>query len=453
MKRVWILAPLAALALTVTACDDDDDPAQAALQVLHASPDAPTVNIRVDGEPVLEDVDYKTGSGYLRLDRGSYDIQVEANIPGGNAVVIDLPATQLESNTDYSVLAVGKVSGGSLAPLIISSVRSSVPSGQVRARVVHAAPDAPQVDVYVTAPGADLTSAAPIGSFSFTEVLGPVEVAGGDYQVRVTPAGNQGAVVFDSGTVTLAAGSDLLIAAVANTGAGPAPISLVVLDGEGSVEVLDVATPADVRVVHASPDAPAVDVVVDDDFMMPVITGLTYTNAAPAANGYLSVPAGDYNFKVTATGNPGVVAIDFDAALAAGAQYSVLATGLLAGAPAIAELVLTDDNRAVATESKVRLVHGSPAAGAVDIYVTAPGADITQLAPAFAAVPFRAETGYVSLAPGAYEVSLTPAGDNSIVALSAPVTVSAGGVYTAVAIDAAGGGAPLGLILLDDFVP
>ena len=39
---------------------------------------------------------------------------------------------------------------------------------------------------------------------------------------------------------------------------------------------------------------------------------------------------------------------------------------------------------------KVRLVHGAPNVGQVDIYVTAPGADINTATPALTAVPFKA---------------------------------------------------------------
>lgn len=454
MKRTPVLVCLALFAVALAGCSDDDDsPARAALRVLHASPDAPAVNILVNGDAVIEGLDYRSGSGFLNVNPGSYDLAVEAIIPGGNAVVIDVSDVALASNTDYTVIAIGTVAGASLEPLVISNMRSRVPGGQLRAQVVHAAPNAPAVDVYVTAPGVGLGGQSPLGSFAFGEELGPVTVPSGSYQVRVTPAGDPGSVVFDSGTLSLAAGADLLLAAVQNTGPGSSPIALVVVDGSGSSVILDVATPADVRVVHASPDAPAVDVVVNDDFMMPVIEDLSYAAAAPSAGSYLGVPAGSYNFKVTAAGNPGVIAIVFDAALAAGTRSTVLAVGLLSGTPAIAELVLADDSRRVATEAKVRLVHGSPAAGPVDIYVTAPGADITATSPAFANVPFRAETGFVSLPPGSYDVALTPAGNNAIVALSVSITVDAGGVYTAVARDAPGGGGPVGLILLDDFVP
>lgn len=454
MKAQWVLAPVLAALMFTAGCDDEDDdsfvPPQFSLRVLHASPDAPKVNILVDGNTVLENLDYKTGSGFLALDQGSYDLAVEAITPSGNATVIDLADTALEGDTEYSVLAVGEVAAGSLQALLIANPQSAIGAGNFRAQVVHGAPDAPAVDVYVTAPGADLTAEVPLGTFSFKEELGPVEAPAGDYQIRVTLAGDPATVVFDSGTVTLDAGMDLLLVAVDNTAAGSAPISLVALDAEGSSELLDVGSPAEIRVIHASPDAPAVDVIANDNFASPTVAGLAYPDVAPAPDAYLGVPHDTYNLKVAAAGTTTVV-LDFDATLAAGARYTVLATDLLAN---ITELVLTDDNRRLATEAKVRLIHGSPAAGPVDIYVTAAGdTDLTDNEPAFAAVTFQASTGYVSLAAGDYRIALTPAGDVSTIALDVTVSVAAGGVYTAVARDAVGGGAPLGLILLDDFAP
>jgi hypothetical protein len=302
------------------------------------------------------------------------------------------------------------------------------------------------VDVFVTAPGALLEQENPLGSFVFGEDLGPVEVPAGDYRIRVTAAGDLAAVVFDSGSLTLPGGADLLLVAVANTGPGDSPISLVAADAEGSFEILDAETPAELRAVHASPDAPAVDVVVNDDFANPVLTDVPF----PLVSDYLAVPAGTYNIKVTPTGNPGVIVIDADISVAAGEQYSVYASDVLAS---IAPYVLKDDNRPIATEAKVRIVHLAPGAGLVDIYVTSPGADLSTLSPTFPAVDFKDETGYTRLAGGEYDVTVTAAGTKD--AAIGPVTVmlSDGGVYTAAARDAAGGGAPFGLILLDDFAP
>jgi hypothetical protein len=433
---------LLAGALVLGGCGSDSNP-QTSLRVIHASPDAPQVNVLVDGDAVLTEVDYKQGSGFERLDRGTYDIAVEAITPGGDVTVIDVSAASLASDREYSVLAIGKVAGSTLRPLIIDNPRAMVPAGQVRAQVVHAAPDAPPVSVYVTAPVADLAAATPLGSFSFGETLGPVEVPAGDYRIRITLAGNPAAVVYDSGSVPLAARADLLIAAVANSATGPAPVALLVNDGTDQVELLDVATTADVRAAHLSPDAPAVDVIVNDNLASPLFDAVTY----PSITAYASVPPATYNLKVVDDATQGLTVIDADQALEKGQAYSVLAVGALAN---IEPLVLTDDRRSIATEARVRIVHASPTAGNVDIYVAAPGTDVNLISPTFANVAFKANTGYVGLNGATYEVSVTPTGLKAPIAIFATLAIANGDIFTVIARDAPGGGVPLGLVVQDE---
>jgi len=451
LRKLFLAAALLALA----GCSDSNDsrpieapppppppPATFKVQALHASPDAPRVNLSI-GSSTVSDVDYKVGTAALKFDVGTYAVKVEGIVPGGTATVIGPVDLTFAADKLYSILAVGDVAN--IKALVLEQPDTQVPAGAVRLRLVHAAPMAPQVDVYLTAPGADLAASAPVGTFAFGEDLGPVEVPAGDYQARVTLAGVASTVVYDTGKITLAGGSNLLLAAVENTATGGAPISLVVQDGSGASEIFDSATPADLRVVHASPDAPAVDVVVNDDFANPLVPGLAFPGATP----FVSVPPATYNVKVTDAATQSVVPIDADLDLEAGVRYTVLAVGNLA---ALEPLIATDDPRPVATEAKVRIIHASPTAQSVDIYVTAPGADINALAPTLAAVPFKANTGFLPLAAGNYDVTVTPAGTKNAAIGPAPISVVNGGVYTAIARDAAGGGAPLGLILLDDFL-
>ena len=259
----------------------------------------------------------------------------------------------------------------------------------------------------------------------------------------MTAAGDPSAVVFDSGTVTLSDGDDLTVTAVPNISGGSAAISLVALNGVGSLEILDVDTPTSLQVIHASPDAPAVDVVVDGGVLVPSL-------AFPTATGFVETPAGTYTVAVTVAGNPGAVAIGpVDLDLAAGARYSVLAVGELA---AIEPLILTDDPRRVATNAKVRIVHASPSAMDVDIYVTAVGADINAETPTLENIAFKDNTGYLALPAGDYDVTVTPTGTKTAAIGPATISVSDGGIYTAIARDPLPGAAELGLIVSDDFV-
>jgi hypothetical protein len=441
-----------ASALFVAACSSDNDtpeqtpPAPPAptskIQVLHGSPDAPTVDVLADGSVLLSEVDYKTSSPVLTLDAGTYSIAIEGILPGGNATVIGPVDLTFDADTVYTIAAVNDVA--SIEPVVISRPDTAVSAGSARLFVLHGAVAAPEVDVYVTAPNADLTASAPVGTFEFKGTIGPAEVAAGDYQIRVTAAGDPTAVVYDSGTITLADGADLTLTALPNTGGGAAPIGLVAKSETGAVEIRDLGTPTSLQVVHASPDAPSVDVLVDGSVLVP---NLSFPEATP----FVEVDPATYTVEVTVAGNPGAIAIGpVDLDLEAGTRYSVLAVDELAN---IEALILTDDPRRVATNAKVRVIHGAPNAPAVDVYVTAVGADISAATPVASNVFFKDNTGYLNVPAGDYDVTVTLTGTTTAAIGPATISVENSGIYTAIARDPLPGAMDFGLILTDDFAP
>ena len=198
---------------------------------------------------------------------------------------------------------------------------------------------------------------------------------------------------------------------------------------------------ARVRVLHASPDAPAVDVLVDGNV---ALTNVPFA----ASSSYLSVPAGAHNFKVRATADPSVVVIDVTPTLAAGTDYTVIARNRLSS---IEPWLLTDNNAApMSGQIKLRVVHAAPGAPTVDVYVTAPGAALATAMPTLAGVPYAAASDYLAGPAGAYRVRVCPAGTTTVAIDSGPLTLASGQIRTAVAIDAPGGGAPFGAVVLTD---
>lgn len=432
--------------------DDDNDSdnsaqATAKLQVIHASPDAPAVNVYADGSLLLEDFDYAVASPRLTISAGVLNVDVQGILPDGTTPSVIGPVDlTLEQDTDYTVIAVNSVAN--IEPLVVTREASELSTGNFRAQVVHAAPDAPMVDVYVTTPGTDLSTEAPLGTIEFKGDLGPVDVAAGEYQIRITAAGDSDAVVFDSGTLALTSGLNLTIAAIANTGPGSAPVQLLVATADGSFVVRDANSPADLRVIHASPDAPAVDIRVNNNVVL--VSNLAYAENSD----FVSVTPDTYNVKVVPTGETEPAVINADLTLEQGMYYSVLAVDLL---DSIDALVLTEDRRSVATEAKLQVVHASPAAGTVDVYVTGEGADISELDPAINSFEFKATSnGFISLPEGVYDVTVTPTGSKDAAIGPATIELTAGGVYTIIArdaqrMDANDSGLPLNVILLDDF--
>jgi hypothetical protein len=193
---------------------------------------------------------------------------------------------------------------------------------------------------------------------------------------------------------------------------------------------------ARVRVVHASPNAPAVDVWVND--------GKAFTNAPfKGITDYATLNIGTYNVKVVPTGATEPVVIGADLTLEA-KDYTVVAVGLLEN---IEPLVLVDNNSAPASgKAHVRFVHASPNAPAVDIAVKG-GQTL------FSNIAFKGVGGYLPVDAGTYNLEVRLAGTNTV-ALDVPgVALNDGTVYTIFAMGLAGGEPALAAVPSIDAMP
>ncbi len=403
----------------VTATEIVDCAATPTIRALHASPDAPAVNIWVNGNPALTGVDYAMGSGFVPVIEEN-NIQVEAIIPGGNAVVIDADVA-LDYSTETTVIATRSLAGngGVPFPLVITNPSDErITQGYFRAQVVHASPSAPPVDVFVTTPGADLGGSAPVnGADTPLEFEGytleRIEVPADTYQIRITPDNDTDTIFFDSGPLPLPAGADLMIVAVENTGPGATPVQLVVLNGATASMLYDTNTPASVVAAHLSPDAPAVDLLADvtatpEDEALALVENVSFLEFCD-----ISVPApGEYVINV-AVNEGGAIAYSFDPlSFEKGDEALAIVSGFaLGGDPVITDITLPGNTRSVLTETKLRITHSSPITPAVDLKIVERGAgfggDPVYLAEG---VTFGADTTQLSVPVGNYDAYVALAG-------------------------------------------
>lgn len=453
MRKYSLLAALAPVMLSACYGGNHDYnyngfPGPAAnLQVLNASPDAPALTVLVDGQQWFGNLHYGEGTGELPIPAGSHTLSVQAQTPTGLVTVIAPTALNLQQNNDYVVAAEGAYA--SIGAEVFPHVLSTVAANATRIQFLNAAPAQAAIAVYLTVPGADLSAATPLGSGSvaYQAATGPTDVPSGQYEVRVTPAGAITPVLFDSGTISLVGGTDLVISALQNVGPGTAPIVLGVVDSSGDVSKLfDVSTPANVRVVNTSPDAPPLSVIANGNTASPVASGLAFEGFTP----YIGQTPGLFTFTLAPSSNAAQAVASLQLEMDAGSEQTIYALGSYASM--VAESTW-DDRRRIATGAKLRIIQASPGAGAVDIYMTTPGTGIASAPPVYTGLPFIGDTGFQQFASGSFDLTVTTAGTQTILAGPTTLSVSNAGIYTVVVRDAPGGGAPYGFIPMDDFAP
>jgi hypothetical protein len=167
------------------------------VRVIHASPDAPAVDIWVNGEVAISDLAFGEATDWIALPADSYDVAVAP--AGADAADAVLEATlDLEAGVNYNVAAIGFLAD--ISATIFTTDTADLAEGQARVQVVHLSPDTPGVDVAV-AGGPVL-----IENLEFPDASGALDVDAGSYDLEVRPAGTED-VALDLPGVELAAGT------------------------------------------------------------------------------------------------------------------------------------------------------------------------------------------------------------------------------------------------------
>lgn len=147
MQRFRILAAVVALAGAALTAHSVHGAGMASVRVAHASPNAPAVDVYVDGTKAFAGVTFPQITAYAHIPSGSHHIQVfpAGASPTGRGV-IDATVT-LASGKIYTVAAAGVLK--SIAPIVLLDRNATPSRGKARVRFVHLSPDAPKVDLGV----------------------------------------------------------------------------------------------------------------------------------------------------------------------------------------------------------------------------------------------------------------------------------------------------------------
>ncbi len=184
-------------------------------------------------------------------------------------------------------------------------------------------------------------------------------------------------------------------------------------------------------VVHAAPMGPTADVYMES-------AGTDLLNATPI--GTLSfqqdlpvrtLPAGNYEVTLTEPGNPANVLFKSnDVTYPSGASFAMVLTDGANAELSALNLVVTSSTPLVLNDTEaltaVRVINGAADGLARDVYIND---DLT--APLVSAIGVGAASAFIPFTPGATKITITPAGNPSVIELEQTVSLGPGAVYNA----------------------
>lgn len=201
LRKMFFILLTFVSAISLAACSDDENTtaptptSKANVLVVHASPDAPGVDLLVDNTVAGTNLTFPNNTGYLQVNAGTRNVKV--NVSGTSTTVIQADLNLME-NKFYSVFAVNQVSA--IEPLVLEDNLTNPASGKAHVRFIHLSPDAPAVNITLTDGTIVFGNVAFKGSVDFT----PLDA--GTYNLQVRDAATNSTVVLDLPNITLQAG-------------------------------------------------------------------------------------------------------------------------------------------------------------------------------------------------------------------------------------------------------
>lgn len=400
-----LTAPLL-LCVALAGCDDLSDSLgpQGEFDTLHAVPDLQTTTffIRDRNRGVI---DYFGTSFRELVGVDTYPLRYEVRVPNETQPQVFLQETvNVEAQREYTYVLTGTAAAVEFTTWE-RGARVFTDDSILATQYGHAALGFGPLDFYLEAPGANLPGANPQASLAYREYVSDIDVPPGDYVLTITSQGQVGDVLFESGTFTLTARTNVQFAVLWGANIGTSDLIVRVTGDPFLAGLQDVNSLPAARGAHAVFGTDPVDFVIDDEFAMPLLSDVAYEEVTGYAEAGVTGP--EIPLDITPAGNPGVSLVEDLITLDNGIAYSLYYIGVV---DALSAVQLLDDNRRLAAFARFRVFQASVNNPGIDIYVVDPGEDYLATLPDIPNLRFGATTGYLDLSPGIYDLVFTPAG-------------------------------------------
>jgi hypothetical protein len=365
------------------------------------------VTIGTNSTSVVTGLAFEGITSYLQVDSGSTEFKV--SVSGGTSTIID-QTLSLSGDQNYTYVIYGTASAP-LATMLPDTV-TQPNSGIFNLRVTNAAFGTAGLDVYVTAPGAPLSSSVPnISNILQNGTSGFASLTPGTLQVRLTLA-NSKQVIYDAGTLTFNNQASYELVAYTRGSSTLVNGALLNIDNTGTGSINN-SLIAQFKMIHAAPGTGAVNVFVDGNV---ALANIPYQGASS----YGTVASGPHTVNIEAAATPGAPIATAQPPFNGATDTSVVLTGT----PGATAAVVLDDNNLPGSigRARIRFVNVAPGLGAVDVYVN--------FAPKAMGLATNTASTYTEYVEDTYAVNFDLAGTTNVVLSLPAVSVTAGRTYS-----------------------
>ena len=336
---LWLSALLCAPLLSGCGGNGNSDDGTGNVRVLNATHDYGAVDFYTSDSLSVSALAEGTASNYMSLAADSYSFKFK---PAGTSTTAVANSMTVAKDTNYTLVAYNN--GSTMSTTYFSDDASGPTSGTAAVRVFNGATSAGYLDVYVTAPDADLNNSSPTASsVAGASMTSYVEITKGTYRIRVTGYGDKTDVRLDIPSVTL---SDQQVATLMLTGTTGGVLVKGLLVNQGGTVTPYKNPNARLRVVAAVSGNASVGASTTD-------RSLSATMVAPSVGNYVTTPAALTGLAVVVNGTSVDVS---NLTLAAGKDATLLIYGDVSAPKA---KLLVDDNSlpSVSSNTMLRLVN------------------------------------------------------------------------------------------------
>jgi hypothetical protein len=188
LKSSALLLALSLFIFTSSSCTKDEvvvAKSEAKALIVHASPDAPGVNISLDGTVVsaLGTLTFTKSTPYTALPADK-EIKVGLRVPS-DATDAYAAGVTLKKDVNYTILAINRLANIGFLSFDDTQLLVAPAAGKVKIRFIHASPDAPGVDITAKGSTAKIFDNA---KFKDAQI---VETTAGTLDLDVKVAGTQ----------------------------------------------------------------------------------------------------------------------------------------------------------------------------------------------------------------------------------------------------------------------